>query len=155
MLLTTLHWPDEIRSTKDLDLPEEDVRVQAGRAQDGGAAGRGDDRRFDPARYKDEYREALLKVIEAKVEGVEIEQPEQVEESANLVDLMKLLEASVKAATDTKAAGPRSRSRWPTHKKAREKRPAARRSRPPRRPTRCSPTRPRKAERPARRRKSA
>ena len=28
---------------------------------------------FDPTKYKDEYREALLKVIEAKVEGVEIE----------------------------------------------------------------------------------
>ena len=60
---------------------------------------------FDPARYRDEYREALLKVIEAKVGGVEIAQPAPVAESANLVDLMKLLEASVKAATDARAAG--------------------------------------------------
>ncbi len=58
---------------------------------------------FDPARYKDDYREALLKVIEAKIEGVEVAQPEPVEESTNIVDLMKLLEASVKAATDTRA----------------------------------------------------
>jgi DNA end-binding protein Ku len=60
---------------------------------------------FDPSKYKDEYREALLKVIEAKIDGVEIKEPEPVEESANLVDLMKLLQASVKAATDEKTRG--------------------------------------------------
>jgi DNA end-binding protein Ku len=57
---------------------------------------------FDPTKYKDEYREALLQVIEAKVDGQEIVAPEPVEESTNLVDLMKLLEASVKQATDDK-----------------------------------------------------
>ena len=65
---------------------------------------------FDPAKYKDEYREALLPVIQAKVEGVEVAEPEPVAESANLVDLMKLLEASVKAATDERARTARPRS---------------------------------------------
>ena len=60
---------------------------------------------FDPAQYRDEYREALLEVIQAKIDGVEIAEPEPVEESANLVDLMKLLQASVKAATDQKTKG--------------------------------------------------
>ncbi len=60
---------------------------------------------FDPGRYKDEYREALMSVIQAKIDGVEVTQPEPVAESANLVDLMKLLQASVKAATDEKAKG--------------------------------------------------
>ena len=44
-------------------------------------------------------------MIQAKVDGVEIKEPEPVEESANLVDLMKLLQASVKAATDEKGKG--------------------------------------------------
>ena len=58
---------------------------------------------FDPQKYKDEYREALMEVIEAKLDGKEIvAQPEE-PESSNLVDLMKLLEASVKQATDTKS----------------------------------------------------
>ena len=48
MLLTTLHWPDEIRSTGELDLPRRGVRVQAGRARDGQAARVGDDRRVRP-----------------------------------------------------------------------------------------------------------
>ena len=50
MLLTTLHWPDEIRSTDELDLPDEELRVQAGRAGDGRAARVGDDRRVRPGR---------------------------------------------------------------------------------------------------------
>ena len=37
---------------------------------------------FDPARYRDEYREALLEVIEAKVEGQQVvEQPQAAEPS--------------------------------------------------------------------------
>ena len=76
---------------------------------------------FDAGAYKDEYREALLKVIEAKVEGHEIRPPEPVEESGNLVDLMKLLEASVKAATERRPRAPRSRCRWPTRRRPREK----------------------------------
>ena len=31
MLLTTLYWPDEVRSIDELDLPDEDIRLQAGR----------------------------------------------------------------------------------------------------------------------------
>jgi len=42
-------------------------------------------------------------VINAKVEGQEIVAPEPAAESTNLVDLMKLLEASVKQATDQKS----------------------------------------------------
>ena len=125
MLLTTLHWPDEIRSTKDLDLTEETFEFKPAELKMAEQLVEAMTESFDPSRYKDEYREALLKVIEAKVEGVEIAQPEQVEESANLVDLMKLLEASVKAATDTKTAGSTEPVSVADHKSAREKRPAA------------------------------
>jgi Ku protein len=102
MLLTTLHWPDEIRSTGDLDLPDEAFEFKRAELQMAEQLVEAMTESFDPSRYKDEYREALLQVIEAKVEGQEIAAPAPVEESANLVDLMKLLEASVKAATDQK-----------------------------------------------------
>ena len=105
MLLTTLHWPDEIRSTKDLDLPDETFEFKPAELRMAEQLVEAMTESFDPARYKDEYREALLKVIEAKVEGVEIAAPAPVEESASIVDLMKLLEASVRAATDAKTAG--------------------------------------------------
>ena len=40
MLMTTLHWPDEIRSTAELDLRRRGLRLQAGRARDGPPARR-------------------------------------------------------------------------------------------------------------------
>ena len=45
MLLTTLHWPDEIRSTDGAGPARGGARLQAGRAGDGQAARLGDDRR--------------------------------------------------------------------------------------------------------------
>jgi DNA end-binding protein Ku len=53
---------------------------------------------FDPAQYKDEYREALETIIQAKVEGKETVAVEAPEESGKLIDLMAALEASVNAA---------------------------------------------------------
>ena len=53
---------------------------------------------FDADAYHDEYREALMQVIEAKVEGHAPAAPAPVEETGNLVDLMAALEASVKAS---------------------------------------------------------
>jgi DNA end-binding protein Ku len=107
MLLTTLHWPDEIRSTKDLDLPDETFDFKPAELAMAEQLVEAMTDEFDPCRYKDEYREALLSVIQAKIDGVEVAEPEPVEESANLVDLMKLLQASVKAATDEKGKGAR------------------------------------------------
>jgi DNA end-binding protein Ku len=101
MLLTTLHWPDEIRSTKELDLPEEapDFKpAELAMAKQLVAAMTSE---FEPANYRDEYRDALMQVIEAKIEGHQPATPEPVEETGNLIDLMAALEASVKA---TKAA---------------------------------------------------
>ena len=102
MVLTTLHWPDEIRSTKELDLPAEEFDFKAAELKMAEQLVETMTEAFDPSKYKDEYREALLQVIEAKVDGQEIAAPEPVAESTNLVDLMKLLEASVKQATDQK-----------------------------------------------------
>jgi len=65
MLLTTLHWPDEIRSTAELDLGEESYDfkpAELAMARQLVSAMTGE---FDPAQYKDEYREALETIIEA------------------------------------------------------------------------------------------
>jgi DNA end-binding protein Ku len=98
MILTTLHWPDEIRSTKELDLPDEEPEfkpAELAMARQLVSAMTGE---FDADAYHDEYRDALMKVIEAKVEGHAPAAPAPVEETGNLVDLMAALEASVKAS---------------------------------------------------------
>lgn len=54
---------------------------------------------FDPSEYKDSYRDALNAVIEAKVAGREVVQPESTQPTAGtVVDLMAALRASVEAA---------------------------------------------------------
>ena len=103
MMLTTLHWPDEIRAASELDVPVEETEFKPAEIRMAEQLVEAMTEPFDPARYRDEYREALLAVIEAKVAGQEIAAPAPVEEGTNLVDLMKLLEASVKAATDARS----------------------------------------------------
>ena len=104
MLLTTLHWPDEIRATSELDLPDEDYEfkpAELAMARQLVSAMTGE---FNASEYKDEYRDALMQVIESKIEGHEVKAPEPVEEGGKLIDLMAALEASVNAAKAARSA---------------------------------------------------
>ena len=104
MLLTTLYWPDEVRSTAELDLPDEDFDFKPAElqmAQQLVQAMKGD---FAADAYKDEYREALMSVIEAKVAGQPTERPQVAEKPTKIADLMSVLEASVAAARESRQA---------------------------------------------------
>jgi DNA end-binding protein Ku len=106
MLLSTLYWPDEVRDVGDLDIPaseEEFKPAEVAMARQLVEALTGE---FDASRYRDEYREALLKVIDSKVAGRPLESPEPQPEASKLTDLMAVLEASVAAARGEKAAAP-------------------------------------------------
>lgn len=98
LLLNTLHWPDEIRATDDLDLPD-DVKVSAAELKMAENLVEMMATAFEPEDFKDEYKEAVLKVVRAKVEGREdlVEAPE-VETETTVVDLMAALKASVERA---------------------------------------------------------
>jgi DNA end-binding protein Ku len=104
MILTTLHWPDEIRSTKELDLPDEEPDFKPAELAMARQLVSAMTKEFDADDYHDEYREALMQVIEAKVEGHAPAAPAPVEETGNLVDLMAALEASVKASKAAREA---------------------------------------------------
>lgn len=110
MLLSTIFWPDEVRDLGELELPTEEpeakpAEIAMAKQLVGAMTGH-----FEPERYHDAYREALLKVIEAKVDGQEIAAPEPIVETRGLTDLMAVLEASVAAArasrTEQAAAPP-------------------------------------------------
>jgi len=102
MLLSTLYWPDEVRDVGELDLPDEDfdfkpAELQMARQLVQAMAGE-----FDAQDYHDEYREALLKVLQAKIDGQPVEAPEPVAETGKITDLMAVLEASVAAAREAR-----------------------------------------------------
>lgn len=103
MLLSTLYWPDEVRSTAELDLPDQDFKFKPSEkamAKQLVSAMRGE---FDPANYEDEYRKALEAVIEAKVDGQPVTAPKVADKPTKIADLMSVLEASVAAAREAKA----------------------------------------------------
>jgi DNA end-binding protein Ku len=54
---------------------------------------------WDPEKYTDDYRENLLRIIAAKKKGSEVQlEPEQVERSEKVVDLMERLRSSLEGA---------------------------------------------------------
>jgi len=124
MILSTLYWPDEIRSIKDLDVPSDAAEFKPAEKAMAEQLVAAMTRAFDPNDYHDEYREALLQIIEAKVEGREtVEAPAA--EPANLVDLMAALQASVAAASKAREAdAPISVSEAKSRKEARAAAPA-------------------------------
>jgi len=95
LMLDTLLYPDEIRVATDTPLPSTEVSPQelamAGSLIDMMA------QKFDPAEHKDQYREALEKVINDKTLslGAGEEIPAAPAASNTLPDLMEALRASV------------------------------------------------------------
>jgi DNA end-binding protein Ku len=80
---------------------------------------------WDPTQYTDEYREGLLSIVEAKINGQEIEVVEP-EPTAKVVDLMEALKASVAAAKKETKAEPKK----PAGRKPAAKKPAAKKASP-------------------------
>jgi len=99
MLLSTLYWPDEIRALGELDLPEEEAEIKPAEKKMAAQLIEAMTGEFDPAQYRDEYRDSLMQVIESKIEGRETVEVESKEEPTKLADLMAALQASVNAAT--------------------------------------------------------
>lgn len=71
---------------------------------------------FDPSKYKDDYREQVLNLIERKASGEEIAVQPEAEEPAAAPDLMAALEASlaaVKSDDGGDESAPKSRKKTP------------------------------------------
>jgi DNA end-binding protein Ku len=104
--METMLYHDEVVGTDSLEGLPEDVEVtdrelkMAQQLIDSLA----DD--FKPERYRDDYRERVLDMIERKAEGQEIVAAEEEEEQAPVVDLMAALEASLAAAKGRRDAEP-------------------------------------------------
>jgi DNA end-binding protein Ku len=103
LLMNTLHWPDEIRSVEGLKGLEGDIKINPKELEMAKALIESLADSFDPSRYKDEYREAVMKVVQAKIDGEVIEAP-AVPQTAKVMDLMEALRASVDAAKKSRAA---------------------------------------------------
>jgi len=100
LVLETLLWPDEIR-VPDFKFLDDDIEVRSQELQMAASLIDSMTVDFDPDEYHDHYREALQELVDAKVEGREIVQPEGPSEPAELTSLADALRASLAAATGT------------------------------------------------------
>lgn len=111
-VLETMYWPDEIREVAS-DTLGRDEEVRPAEVAMAKQLVESLTEPWDPTRYRDEYREALLELVEKKLAGEPIEVPEEAP-PARIVDLMAALKASVEAAkarmpAEAPSAGRRSR----------------------------------------------
>ena len=102
LVLETLYYADEVRAPEST-LPA--VTVSAAEMKIANALIDLLEAKFDPTEYKDEYREAMMAVITAKLDGQEYVAAPAPEALAPAVDLMAALRASVEAAKQRKAGG--------------------------------------------------
>ncbi|MCT7657455.1 non-homologous end joining protein Ku [Mycobacterium deserti] len=127
MIVQTLLWPDEIR---DPDFPVLDKEVDVKPAELKMASqvveSMTDD--FNPDRYHDDYQEQLHELVQAKLEGGEAftteEQPQELDETEDVSDLLAKLEASVKARREGRGSSGSGDGDKPAKKAASKKAPA-------------------------------
>jgi len=100
-VLETMFWPDEIRATE-FETLDKKVEVRPTEVQMAKSLIENLTEEFQPGQYRDDYREALLGVVEKKIAGEEIEVIAE-PEATKVVDLMAALKQSVEA-TKKKAA---------------------------------------------------
>jgi len=97
LVLELMHFADELVDTSKLDLPN---KVEVGKRELHMASALVDSMssKWNPEKYKDDYKEALMEVIEEKVEagGKEIEEkPKKAPKPTKVIDLVKVLQQSL------------------------------------------------------------
>lgn len=117
--VSMMYFADEIRSTQELGIAELEQKVQV-RPEEMDMAVKLVDNltdAFAPEKYHDAYREELMGLIRAKVEGQQVVQAEvpAPEAAGNVIDLMERLRQSVEATRkkDVKKSAPRKKKAAP------------------------------------------
>ncbi|MDQ3741871.1 MAG: Ku protein [Actinomycetota bacterium] len=100
--MATLIYADEIVPTDRIDdLPDEEVEIGERELAIAKQLVESLSADWDPGRYKDEYREKVMELIESKAAGEELAVQPDTEEAAPVPDLMSALKASLEAVQKT------------------------------------------------------
>jgi DNA end-binding protein Ku len=104
LCMETMMFADEIVNPAEIDgLPDGTMEVAEKEVEMAKMLVEASTTTFEPSKYKDEYREKVMALIEAKAAGEVFEMP-VLEEAPKVVDLMAALEASLAAAKAKKAS---------------------------------------------------
>jgi DNA end-binding protein Ku len=126
LVLQTMLWPDEVRDSE-FAKPDDSVDVKKQEVEMAESYIATLEAEFDPTRYHSDYRQALEALVEAKIGGLPMPEPEEDEgDTAEVVDLVAALRASVDAAKKRRqeAGSSGSSDSAPAAKKSAAKKPA-------------------------------
>ena len=100
LALETMYFSDEVKSTEEMGMENLVNKITINYKEEKLAVDIINNltAEFKPEKYDDEYREALLNIIRNKIEGQEVEIPEEVNNENKVLDLMEKLRASVEAS---------------------------------------------------------
>lgn len=101
IILEQLRFHQEIRDWKEISLPK-NVKIGEKEMEMATQLINQLTTGFKPEKYTDTYIEELMKIIEAKVKGEEIEVKKPKPQPAEVTDLMSVLKQSLKAVKDNK-----------------------------------------------------
>jgi DNA end-binding protein Ku len=118
LVLELMHFAEELADAEKLHVPK---KTTVGKREKDMAEAlvKSMTSKWDPEKYKDDYRDALMEVIEEKVEsgGEEIEEkPKEKKPSAKVIDLVAVLQESLKAQSGGKKKSGAKKAKH--HKKA-------------------------------------
>jgi len=117
LVLSTMLFADEVVATGDLEVPTADSTKPSDRELNmAKQLVESLSAPFDPTKYRDDYRERVIELIERKAEGQEIAMPAEAAPAAPVVDLMAALEASLAAARAAKGDSKDGKGKGSRHK---------------------------------------
>jgi DNA end-binding protein Ku len=113
LVLELMHFADELADPGKLHVPK---KTEVGKREMTMAKSLidGMSSKWNPEKYKDDYREALMEVIEEKVEagGKEIEEkPKKARKPTKIIDLVSVLQKSLEQTGGKKKATAKSRGK--------------------------------------------
>ena len=117
LVLELMHFADELADASKLHVPK---KVEVGKRELNMATALIDSMsaKWDPEKYHDDYKEALMEVIEEKVEagGKEIdEKPKKAPKPTKVIDLVKVLQQSLEQSGKSKKKTPHKRAAKQAH----------------------------------------
>jgi DNA end-binding protein Ku len=113
LVLELMHFADELADPEKLHVPK---KAEVGKREMSMAKSLIDSMslKWNPKKYKDDYREALMEVIEEKVEagGKEIEEkPKKAPKPAKVIDLVSVLQKSLEQSDGAKKSLKKTRAK--------------------------------------------
>jgi len=117
LVVETIHYPDEVRSVQDVPNVPEAATTAKKELDTAKMLIEQLTTTFDPEKYKDDYRTALLELIEEKKNNEEVVSGEKKATPDNVTDLMDALQASLDKAKKNKPKPKQPKRKTTTAKK--------------------------------------